>query len=102
MLHFTDHLVRLKTILQDFDNFEMTLDLVSKKNGFLLLALVDFNAKLSQWHDKDSSTSEGILIENITSQFGLHEIINEPTHILEDLSSCIELIFTLQPNLSVE
>ena len=84
------------------DNFEMTLDLASKKNPFLIVVLGDFNAKLSQWHDKDSSTSEGISIENITSQFGLHQIINEPTHILENSSSCIDLIFTSQPNLSVE
>ena len=42
------------------DNFEMTLDLESKKNPFLLVVLGDFNAKLSQWHDKDSSTFEGI------------------------------------------
>ena len=84
------------------DNFEMTLDLVSKKNPFLIVVLGDFNAKLSQWHDKDSSTSEGISIENITSQFGLHQIINEPTHILENSFSCIDLIFTSQPNLPVE
>ena len=80
----------------------MTMDLVSKKNLFLLVVIGDFNAKLSQWHDKDSSTSEGILVESITSQFGLHQIINEPTLILENSSSCIDLIFTSQPNLSVE
>ena len=72
----------------------MTLDLVSKKNPFLLVVFADFNAKLSQWHDKDSSTSEGILVENITSQFGLHQIINEPAHILENSSSCIDIILT--------
>ena len=80
----------------------MTLDLVSKKNPVLLVVLGDFNAKLSQWYDKDSSTSEGISVENITSRFGLYQIINEPTHILETSSSCIDLIFTSQPNLSVE
>ena len=82
------------------DNFEMTLDLVSMKNPFLLVVLGDFNAKLSQWHDKDSNTFEGISSESITSQFGLHQIINEPTHILENSSSGIDLIFTSQPNLS--
>ena len=52
------------------DNFEMTLDyLVSLKNPFLPVVLGDFNTKLSQWHDKDSSTSEGISVESITSQF---------------------------------
>ena len=82
------------------DNFEMTLDLVSKENPFLVVVLSDFNAK--QWHGKDSSSSEGISVDSITSQFGLHQIINEPTHILENSSSCIDLIFTSQPNLSVE
>ena len=66
------------------DNFEMTLDLASKKNLFLLVVLGNFNAKLSPWHDKDSSTSEGTSIENITSQFRLNQIINELTHILEN------------------
>ena len=55
----------------------MTLDLASKKNPYLLVVLGGFNAKLRQWYDKDSSISEGIAIENITSQFGLHQIINE-------------------------
>ena len=67
----------------------------------MLAVLSDFNVKLNQWHDKDSSTSEGISIESIKSQFGLHQIINEPTHILEISSSCIVFVFTSQPNLSV-
>ena len=84
------------------DNFEMTLDLVSKKNPFLFVVLGEFNAKLSQWHDKDSSTSKEISVESITSQVGLHQIINEPTHILENSSLCMDLIFTSQPNLAVK
>ena len=74
------------------DNFKMTLDLASKKNPYLLVVLGDFNAKLIQWYDKDSSTSEGISNENTTSQFGLHQIINGPTHILQNSSSYIDLI----------
>ena len=84
------------------DNFEMILDLVSKKNPFLIVVLGGFNGKVSHWHGKNSSTSEEISIENITSQFGLHKIISEPTPILENSSSCIDLIFTSQLNLSVE
>ena len=84
------------------DNFEMTLDLVLKETPFLLVVLGDFNSQLSQWHDKDNSTFEGIVVESITSQFGLHQIINEPTHILKNSSTCIDLVFTSQPNLSVE
>ena len=35
----------------------------------------------------------------MTSCYGLTIIINEPTHILEDASSCIGLIFTFQSNM---
>ena len=46
--------------------------------------------------------SEGITIENVTSEFGLSQMITEATHILECSSSCIDFIFTTQPNLVVE
>ena len=60
------------------------------------------NAKLSKWCKNDISTTEGKAIENISSQFGLHQMINEPTDILKSSSSCIDLIFTSQPNLITE
>ena len=37
--------------------------------------------------------------KNVTVHFGLQQIINEPTHISNTSSSCINLIFTSQPNL---
>ena len=79
----------------------MTLDLVSK-NPFLLVVLGDFNAKLSQRHVKDSSTSKGNSIDSITSEFGLHKIINEPTNILGNSLPYIDLLFILKSNLSVK
>ena len=38
----------------------------------------------------------------MTSHYGLTQIINEPTHILGDASSCIDLIFTFQPNMVLD
>ena len=73
-------------------NIEMTLDLVSKENPFLAVVLGDFNTKLSQWYKKDSSISDRISVKSIMSQFGLYQIINEPTHILEKTSLCTDLI----------
>ena len=80
----------------------MTLDSVSKENPFLPVVLGDFSTKLSHWYKKDSSISDRISVESIMSQFGLYQIINEPTHILEKTSLCTDLIFTSQPNLSAE
>ena len=45
---------------------------------------------------------EGSTIESMTSQFGLHQLITEPTYLLQNFSSCIDLIFTSQPNFVVE
>ena len=71
-------------------------------NAFLIVANGDFNAKSSNWHTGDTTTSEGSKIEAITSQFGLQQIINEPTHVQgNNYVSCIDLIFSSQPNLVI-
>ena len=48
------------------------------------------------------TTMEGRKIEAVTSKNGLHQETNEPTHILNNSSSCINLIFNSQPNLLIE
>ena len=84
------------------ENLEVNLESAVQNIPFLVVILGDFNAKSSNWCKNDRTTSEGKVIENISSQFALHQVINEPTHILETSSSCIDLIFTSQPNLIIE
>ena len=67
-----------------------------------MVALGDFNAKSSNWYNKDITSDEGRKIEAVTSQYGLRQEINEPTHILNNSTSCIDLIFNSQPNLLIE
>ena len=64
--------------------------------------LRDFNIKSKNGYINDKTTTEGAKIEFVTSQYGLHQIINEPTHVLKNSSSCIDLIFTSQSNLVVD
>ena len=45
---------------------------------------------------------EGSNIDAVTSQFGLHQIFKEPTHILKNSSSCIDLIFMFHQSLIIE
>ena len=92
-----------RDIFQTFaDNFELTLDTIIKKNIFLTVTLGDFNAKTTNWYKNDINSYEGLKIDTITSQFGLQQLINEPTHLTANSSSCIDLIFTSQPNLVME
>ena len=80
----------------------MNLDDSFNSNLFLTTVIGDFNAKSKNWSEGDRSTIEVSKIEFLTSQFGLSQIIKEPTHILENSSSCIDLIFTTQPNMVLE
>ena len=50
----------------------------------------------------DITRDEDRKIETVTSQNGLHQEINETTHILNNSSSCTDLIFNCQPNLLIE
>ena len=77
------------------NKLELILDKIFETNPFLVIALREFNAKLSRCYKNDKIT-------NLTSHYGLKQIINEPTHIRNNSSSCIDLVFTSQPNLIME
>ena len=75
---------------------------MADKNPYLMVVLGDFNTKSKSGYSNDSTDIEGSKIDILTSTFGFHQIINEATHILNNSSSCIDLIFTSQPNLVTE
>ena len=49
----------------------------------------------------DKSTYEGSRIDGL-SNYGLQQLINQPTHRTGNSSSCIDLLFCSQPNLVME
>ena len=65
------------------------------------MALGDFNAKSSNLYDKCINSDVCRKIEVVTSQNSLHQEINEPTHILNNSSWYIDLVFNSQPNLLI-
>ena len=83
------------------DKFELTLDTLTQSNSDLIVVLGEFNTKSKNWCINHKTTTEGAKNEFVTSQYGLHQIKNEPTHVSEKSSSCIDLIFTSEPNLVV-
>ena len=73
-----------------------------KKNTFMMVVLGDFNAKSKSWYSNGTTNFQGSKIYFLTSSFGFHQIINKPTHILNNSSFCIDKIFTIQLNLVME
>ena len=84
------------------DNFEMTLEILVQKDHFLIGATSDFTGKSQNWYNKDKTSLEGDAIENITSELGVHHLINEPKHILQNSTTCTDLIFASHSNLVIE
>ena len=87
----------------EFDTFliklEHMIDTIFNYDPNIVLVLGDFNAKLSSWKTDDNDTLEGICINDLTSSYGLTQMISDPTHILPTSSSCIDLIFCNQTNM---
>ena len=84
------------------ENLERNLDRLFQNNLFLVVVIGDFNVKSSNRYYHDKSSSEGNAVDTITKQYGLHQVIKEPAHILDNSSTCIDLIFTSQSNLIIE
>ena len=63
------------------DNLELNLKTLCQSNLFLIALIEDLNGKSKNWYCHDKSSHEENAIENVTAQFGLQQIINEPTHI---------------------
>ena len=75
---------------------------MSGKNPLLFVVIGNFNAKSKFWNSNDNTTSLGKALEHVTSQFGLNQLIKEPTHISDSSSSLIDPILESQPNLLIE
>ena len=70
------------------------------KSSFLVI-LGDFIARSKSWCLDDIVTYEGSKIDSLATTHGFHQLISQPTHLLRTSSTCIDLIFTDQPNLVV-
>ena len=62
----------------------------------------DFSCRLNSWWERNISTKEGVNLESVSSSYGIHQLITDPTHILPQFSSWIDLIFIDQPNLVID
>ena len=82
-------------------NFEKLLIQISQLKSSFLVILGDFNARSRSLWCEDITSHETTQLESLTVSCGLHQLTSDPTHLLPNPSSFIELIFTDQPNLVV-
>ena len=75
-------------------NLENILINITSFDPHFVMLLGEFNSKSKSWWSlNDKTTEEGTILENVTSLYGMKNLISAPTHILHYSSSCIEFIF---------
>ena len=90
----------------EFDSFisnleKFLIDITSYDPHFVTL-LGDFSAKSKLWSVNDTATEEGTVLENLTSLYGMKQLISAPIQTLQHPSSCIDLIFVNHPNVVID
>ena len=72
-------------------NYELNLDKILANNHFLTVFLVDCNVRSNLWYTSYKRTNGVSKDGGIASQFGWHQLINEPTHLISKTYSCIDM-----------
>ena len=86
--------------LTNFKNLHAT---IKDEDPYVMFFTGDFNGHSQLWWQGGDSTPEGNSIEDLTTMLGLTLLINEPTNFESNKNtSCIDLVFTEQPNLVLE
>ena len=62
-------------------NFELNLDTILANDPFSTVVFCDFNFKSNLWCKSCKTSYEGSEIDDITSEFRLKQLINEPKYL---------------------
>ena len=90
----------------EFESFLSSLEvlisnILRSKSQFTVIS-GDLNARSAEWWSEDIATLHGTQIDSLTTTHGFKHLIFDATHILPESSSCIDLIFTDQPNYVID
>ena len=79
-------------------NFDLLLSNINNLYPTCSIVLGDFNAKCSKWCASVKRNTAGIELDNITMTSDYNQMIDKPTHYVNESSTCIDLIFSSNVN----
>ena len=87
--------------LENFNsNFHLLLSNINDNHPTCSILIGDFNAKSSRCCNSDKSIRASEELDSITKSAGYSQLINQPTHFVNKTSSCINLIFSSDLNIT--
>ena len=87
--------IEFESFISGFE--DMLSSILFSKSQFTVI-LDDFNTRSSTWWSNDITNVNGTLIDSLTTTHDFKQLISDATDILPQSTSCIDLIFTDQPN----
>ena len=91
-----------KPEFNEFDTFcsnpNLFLSNINDLNPGSSTVIGDFNARTSKWWSSNKETFKSHVIHYIFTAAKYPQLIDQPTHIINNSSSCIDLIFASNPN----
>ena len=84
---------------EQFQSFYDSLDIILNNINSLKPAI---SITTGEWHSFDTSDNIGKELDTITSIAGYSQINDKSSHFTNNLSSCIDLIFTFNPSITVD
>ena len=92
--------------INEFDSFlsklEKLVSDINNRKSALSIITGDFNPRSQSWWFNDINIIEGSKLLVLSSSNDFSQLIDEPTHIKTNSTSCIDLIFTDKADLSVD
>ena len=79
------------------DRLELTVENIQAKKPDCIIITGDFNCRTQQWWSGDIEDHHGTTLDDLIQSKNLFQLIDEPMHIINDSSSCIDFIITSQP-----
>ena len=83
---------------EELESFCSSLDFllsnINDQHPTCSIVIEDFNAKCSKWCTSDKDNTAGFELDSITTTAGYSQMINKPTHFINESWSCIDLIFS--------
>ena len=72
-------------------NFDILLNNINDELPLCSIVTGDFNARCSRWWKNDITNLQGQELDSLTLSAGYNQIIDKPTHVINNFMSCIDL-----------
>ena len=79
--------------------YKEMVNIVANEKPLCAVHIGDLNSRSSEWWPGDTDNDAGNYLISVLEDTGLSQLVNKPTHFINDFKSCIDLVITDQPNL---